>query len=50
MLFTEFQNKSLSLLDLDHPVRLVITLGYADEKDTLRPKKRKEMTELVSEK
>lgn len=46
-----FDDKRLrSLLDLDHPVRLVITLGYADEKDTLRPKKRKEMTELVSEK
>ena len=28
---------------------LVITLGYADEKDQLRPKKRKEMTELVTE-
>ena len=28
---------------------LVITLGYADEKDQLRPKKRKEITELVTE-
>ena len=46
-----FDDKRLrSLLDLDHPVRLVITLGYADEKDTLRLKKRKELTELVSEK
>ena len=33
---------------LDHPVRLVITLGYAKEGDQLRQKKRKEMTELVS--
>lgn len=33
---------------LDHPVRLVITLGYAKEGDPLRQKKRKEMTELVS--
>ena len=38
------------LCDLNKPVRLVITLGYADENDTLRPKKRKEMDELVSEK
>ena len=28
---------------------LVITLGYADEKDKLRPKKRKELNELVTE-
>ena len=28
---------------------LVITLGYADEKDKLRPKKRKELSELVTE-
>ncbi len=28
-------------------VRLVITLGYAKEGDTLRPKKRKDMDELV---
>ena len=35
---------------LQKPVRLVITLGYADEKDPLRPKKRKPLSELVSEK
>lgn len=35
---------------LDMPVRLVITLGYAAETDKLRPKKRKERSELVSEK
>lgn len=32
---------------LDGPVRLVITLGYAKEGDTLRTKKRKELDELV---
>ena len=31
----------------DHPTRLVITLGYAKEDDKLRPKKRKELGELV---
>ena len=35
---------------LEYPVRLVITLGYPKEGETLRPKKRKELTELVSEK
>lgn len=34
---------------LDAPVRLVITLGYASEGDTLRTKKRKELSELVTE-
>ena len=34
---------------LDQPVRLVITLGYAKEGDPLRPKKRKELSELVTE-
>ena len=33
---------------LDQPVRLVITLGYAREGDPLRPKKRKELSELVT--
>ena len=31
----------------DHPTRLVITLGYAREDEKLRPKKRKELGELV---
>ena len=35
---------------LEHPVRLVITLGYASADDKLRSKKRKDLTELVSEK
>lgn len=34
--------------NLEHPVRLVITLGYAKEGDPLRPKKRKTPEELVS--
>ena len=40
--------KIRKLSDLDQPVRLVITLGYAKEGDPLRQKKRKDLTELVS--
>jgi len=36
------------LCDLEYPVRLVITLGYAGEGDKLRSKKRKALSELVS--
>ena len=36
------------ICDLDGAVRLVITLGYAAEGDKLRPKKRKDMGDLVS--
>ena len=42
--------KIRKLCDLSHPVRLVITLGYAKEGDKLRTKKRKELSQLVSEK
>ena len=35
------------ICDIEHQVRLVITLGYAKEGDALRPKKRKEMDKLV---
>lgn len=35
------------ICDLDAPVRLVITLGYAKACDTLRAKKRKDLDELV---
>jgi nitroreductase len=42
--------KIRSLCGLEHPVRLVITLGYAKDTDTLRPKKRKDLSELVTEK
>ena len=38
-----------TLCDLDQPVRLVITVGYAKD-EILRPKKRKDLAELVSEK
>ena len=37
-----------SICNLDGAVRLVITIGYAKEDDKLRPKKRKEMDELVT--
>ena len=36
------------ICDLDAPVRLVVTLGFAKEDDKLRQKKRKDMTELVA--
>ena len=41
-------DKICKLCNLDQPARLVITLGYAKEDDSLRPKKRKDMAELVS--
>lgn len=41
--------KLRQICGLEYPVRLVITLGYAKEGDKLRPKKRKELSELVSE-
>ena len=41
--------KIRKICDLDAPVRLVITLGYAKD-DGLREKKRKSLNELVSEK
>ncbi len=43
-------DKIRALCDLQHPVRLVITLGYAAEGEKLRSKKRKELSELVTEK
>ncbi len=39
--------KIRALCRLSHPVRLVISLGYAKEGDPLRPKKRKDMEKLV---
>ena len=41
--------KIRKICDIDAPVRLVITLGYAKD-DKLRDKKRKPLDELVSEK
>ena len=42
--------KIRKICDLNSPVRLVITLGYAKADDKLRAKKRKDLSELVSEK
>ena len=41
--------KIRKICDLQHPVRLVITLGYAKEGDKLREKKRKDIDKLASE-
>ena len=40
--------KIRELCGLSHPVRLVICLGYGNEKDMLREKKRKDIKALVS--
>ncbi len=40
--------KIRKICDLDQPVRLVVTLGYAAEGDPLRKKVRKDMDALVS--
>ena len=40
--------KIRAICGLERPVRLVITLGYAAEGDPLRPKKRKDVSELVT--
>lgn len=42
-------DKIRKICGLTMPVRLVITLGYAKEGETLRNKKRKDMAELVTE-
>lgn len=42
--------KIREICSLEHPVRLVITLGYASDSDKLRDKKRKDISELCSEK
>ena len=41
--------KLRSICNLSDPVRLVITLGYPQEGDPLRNKKRKSLEELVTE-
>ena len=41
--------KIRDICGLDHPVRLVITLGYPGEGDKLREKKRKPRKQLVTE-
>lgn len=42
-------DKLRNICSLEHPVRLVITVGYPKD-DTVRPKKRKETAELVTDK
>ena len=41
--------KIRAICGLEYPIRLVVTLGYPKPEDKLRPKKRKELSELVSE-
>ena len=41
-------DKIRSICGLSYPARLVITVGYPKE-DTIRPKKRKDLSELVTE-
>ena len=41
--------KIRQICNLTQPVRLVVTLGYAKEDDNLRSKKRKDISQLVSE-
>jgi nitroreductase len=40
--------KVRKLCDIEHPIRLIITLGYAKEGDPLRKKMRKDLSDLVS--
>lgn len=40
--------KIRTICNLDSPVRLVVTLGYAKESDALRTKKRKDLSEFVT--
>ena len=41
--------KIQKICDLKRPVHMVLTVGYPSEKDTLREKKRKEISALVTE-
>ena len=42
-------DKIKKICGIQGDIRLVITLGYASENDKLRPKKRKELLELITE-
>ena len=42
--------KLRSVCGVEHPVRLVVTVGYPKEGDPLRTKKRKELSELITTK
>jgi nitroreductase len=41
-------DKVRKLCGIDHPIRLIITLGYAKEGDVLRKKVRKDFSDLVT--
>ena len=41
--------KIRTLCGIEHPVRLVITVGYAADGDPLRTKKRKDLSQLVTQ-
>ena len=43
------ENKIRAICGIDSKIHLVITLGYAKEGDKLRPKKRKDIEELVTD-
>lgn len=43
------ENKIRAICGIDSKIHLVITLGYAKEGDKLRPKKRKALSELVTD-
>jgi nitroreductase len=43
------ENKIREICGIDSKIHLVITLGYPGPKDTPRPKKRKELADLVTE-
>ena len=43
------ENKIRAICGIDSKIHLVITIGYAKEGDKLRPKKRKELEELVTD-
>ena len=43
-------NKIREICGLENPVRLVITVGYPNQSDIHRPKKRKPFNELITEK
>lgn len=43
-----FDDKKIrEICNLEHPVRLVITLGYGDESEKLREKKRKDRNDII---
>ena len=43
------ENKIRAICGIDSKIHLVITLGYPKEGDKLRPKKRKDVEELVTD-